>query len=37
MDSESELYVVNDEVPGVKQCVIHLNNLPKYLKNFLYL
>ena len=33
-DSENELYIENDEVPGVKQWVIHLDNLPKYLKSF---
>ena len=33
-DSENELYIESDEVPGVKQWVIHLDNLSKYLKSF---
>ena len=33
-DSENEVYIENDEVPGVKQWIIHLNNLSKYPKRF---
>ena len=33
-DSENELYIENDKVPGVKQWIIHLDNRSKYLKSF---
>ena len=33
-DSKIELYIDNDEVPGVKQWVIHLDNFSDYLKSF---
>ena len=34
IDSENEIYIENDEVPGVKLWVIHLDNLSEYLKGF---
>ena len=33
-DSENELYIENDEVPGIKQWVIHLDILSECLKSF---
>ena len=33
-DSENEICIENDEVPGVKQWVTHLDNLSEYLKGF---
>ena len=33
-DSKNELYIENDDVPGVKQWVIHLDNFSDYLKSF---